>query len=94
MRQMNAEASRLGQELRLRVQVRSFDGICQMVATGLGLGLLPLSAAKAHSQSMPLSLITLDEPWASKRSLVVGWRQDASLSPHALKFLDMLRQRV
>jgi DNA-binding transcriptional LysR family regulator len=94
MRQMNAEASRLGRELRLRVQVRSFDAICQMVASGLGLGLLPLSAATAHSRSMPLSLIQLDESWAAKRLLVVGWRQDASLSPHALKFLDMLRQRV
>ena len=94
MHQMNAEASRLGRELRLRVQVRSFDAICQMVATGLGLGLLPLMAAKAHSRSMSLSLISLDESWAIERSLVVGWRQDASLSPHALKFLEMLRQRA
>lgn len=94
MRQMNAATAQLGQDLMVRVQVRSFDAICQMVAMGLGVALLPQSAARAHSKSMPLTLISLSDSWAARRILLVGWREEASLSPLALEFLNQLRQRV
>jgi DNA-binding transcriptional LysR family regulator len=94
MRQMTAATAQLGQDIRMRVQVRSFDAICQMVARGLGLALLPQSVAHSHSKSMPLTLIPLRDRWAARRTLLVGWREDASLSPPALEFRNQLRQRV
>lgn len=94
MRQMQAVSGHVGKKIRLRVQVRSFDAICKMVAKGLGIGLLPLSAAEAHARSMPLSLVDLSDPWAQRRELLVGWRRDALLGPSAQEFLGALRGRV
>ena len=34
------------QPLRLRIQVRSFDAMCEMIAAGLGIGVLPLGACE------------------------------------------------
>lgn len=90
MRLMDAESSRLHLPLKLRVQVKSFDAVCQMVAMGLGLGLLPLKSAHVPSQGLPVSLLPLDEEWARRRSLLVGWRADMPLRSHARLFLDML----
>ncbi len=90
---MDAESSRLDLPLKLRVQVKSFDAVCQMVAMGLGLGLLPLSSAQLTSRTLPISLIPLDEEWARTRHLLVGWRTDITLNPHAQMFVNMLHQR-
>ena len=35
-----------GLPLRLRIQVRSFDAMCEMIAAGLGIGVLPLGACE------------------------------------------------
>lgn len=94
MRQMQAISTRIGERIRLRVQVRSFDAICKMVAQGLGIGLLPHSAAEAHARSMPLTLVELVDDWAKRRELLVGWRREAMLSHSASEFLAALRARA
>lgn len=94
MRQMQAASTRSGERIRLRVQVRSFDAICKMVAQGLGIGLLPHSAAEAHARSMPLTLVELVDDWAKRRELLVGWRREAVLSQSASEFLSALCARV
>lgn len=93
MRLMDAESDRLGLPLKLRVQVKSFDAMCQMVAMGLGLGLLSLKSASVLSRALPVSLLPLDETWARNRKLLVGWRGDVQLGPHARLFLERLRAR-
>ncbi|KFX64004.1 hypothetical protein KBK24_0120270 [Burkholderia sp. K24] len=45
--------------LKLRVQIRSFDAICQMVATGLGVAVLSDIAERPHLRSMALCRILL-----------------------------------
>ena len=90
MRLMDAESSRLGLRLKLRMQVKSFDAVCHMVAMGLGLGLLPLASARVPSRALPVTLIPLDDEWARNRELLVGWRANVLLGPHAQMFLDML----
>ena len=37
-----------GKRLKLRIQVRSFDAMCQMVAAGLGIAVLPDGAVEPH----------------------------------------------
>ncbi|MBW4793256.1 LysR family transcriptional regulator [Pseudomonas tolaasii] len=69
---MVEQAGRLGKQLRLRVQVSSFEAICMMVEAGVGIGVLPESAAARHSVTKRLLSITLDEPWAKReRSILV-----------------------
>ncbi|MNG26728.1 LysR substrate binding domain protein [compost metagenome] len=43
-----------------------------MVEAGVGVGVVPESAAKRHSKTMNLSIVQLDEPWALReRSILV-----------------------
>lgn len=63
---------RLGQSLSLRIQMASFEAVCRMVEAGVGIGIIPESAALRHSRTMQLVTVALDEPWAVReRSVLV-----------------------
>jgi DNA-binding transcriptional LysR family regulator len=57
-------AAVLGQTLRIRMQMRSFDAVCRMVAGGLGVGVLPLEAVTPQLAFLPLVAIPLSDAWA------------------------------
>lgn len=62
----------VGAELKLRVQVSGFEAICRLVAVGVGIGVIPESAALRHRQLMTLALVPIKAPWAAReRSVVV-----------------------
>jgi len=61
------EAAKADRILRLRMQVRSFDGVCRMVEAGFGLGVLPEIAARSFAASMALDVIPLSNPWATRQ---------------------------
>jgi DNA-binding transcriptional LysR family regulator len=56
--------------LQLRVQVRSFEAVCRMVQSGLGIGILPLQAARALAGGMGLVVRQLQESWAQRQMLI------------------------
>ncbi|MFF7708846.1 LysR substrate-binding domain-containing protein [Pseudomonas sp. NPDC007930] len=63
---------RLGLSLQLRIQMASFEAVCRMVEAGVGIGIIPESAALRHSRTMQLATVALDEPWAVReRSVLV-----------------------
>jgi DNA-binding transcriptional LysR family regulator len=83
--QLVDESLRLGKPLRLRIQVRSFEAVCRMVASGLGVGVLPRIAAQSHVSSLPgagLALVALQDEWAHRR-LLVGVRDPEALTSSA-----------
>ncbi len=55
--------------LRFSVTVNSFDAQCRMVEAGLGIGIVPTSAASAFAGSQGFVRRPLDEPWAKTRTL-------------------------
>jgi DNA-binding transcriptional LysR family regulator len=55
--------------LKLRMQVRSFDAVCHMVASGLGVAILPKAATLPMVKSMKLSWRPLADAWARRRLL-------------------------
>ena len=69
-RSMHAEAAAIDLALRLRVQVRSFDGVCRMVEAGFGLGVLPEGAARRFAATMEVEFRILSDDWATRRMLV------------------------
>ena len=81
---MNAAAA-LGRHLEVRIQVRSFEAVCRMVAAGVGIGLVPRSAVCERG----LPIIELEEPWA-QRDLKVCVRKRALLSGFAAELVDCL----
>lgn len=68
--------------LKLRMQVRSFDAVCHMVASGLGIAVLPKGASLPIVKGMKLSWRPLADPWAQRRLLVatVAGQPDAGIA--------------
>ncbi len=60
-------AAALGQAIRLRVPVTSFDGLRRMVQAGHGVGILPEAAIVPYLRAMHLAAVPLDELWARRR---------------------------
>lgn len=68
---MTAQMESLGRN-SLRVQVSSYVPICRMIETGVGIGVIPESAAQRYRDTMRLVTVPLQEPWAIReRSLLV-----------------------
>lgn len=59
-------ASALGQTIKVRLQMRSFDAACRMVAAGLGVAVLPREAVVPQLQHLALRAIPLAEDWAHR----------------------------
>ncbi|MBL8309759.1 MAG: LysR family transcriptional regulator [Burkholderiales bacterium] len=53
-----------GRPLKLRMQVRSFDAVGHMVASGLGIAALPRAAALPIVRALKLRWRPLSDPWA------------------------------
>jgi DNA-binding transcriptional LysR family regulator len=73
-----------GRNFKLRMQVRSFDAVGHMVASGLGIAALPKQAALPIVRAMKLGWRPLADTWA-QRQLKVGIRPDADPAIVALR---------
>ena len=82
---MNA-AAQLGGSLDVRIQVRSFNAVCRMVAAGVGIGMVPNSSNVAVDG---LKAIQINDLWAP-RDLQLCVRSRAALSPAAAALFDHL----
>ncbi|MGY6268696.1 LysR family transcriptional regulator [Achromobacter denitrificans] len=77
--------------LRLRVQVRSFDAMCEMIAANLGIGVLPLGACARKLKPWKLKAIRLKDAWA-QRQLLVATSASRALSTSATLLVEHLRK--
>lgn len=89
---MNA-AAQLGRSLDVRIQVRSFNAVCRMVAAGVGIGMVPNSSIpRADFQSATvhsLKTVKINDAWAP-RDLQLCVRSRTALSPAAAALFDHL----
>lgn len=86
------ESVHIGKPLRLRIHVRSFDAMCQMVAAGLGIAVLPHGAAQPLVQALGLRKIELTDAWVA-RELLLGARDLGALARPVRSLLDHLVAR-
>src|SRR6202035_3772190 len=84
-------AAQLGRRLRFRARLRDFDAICQMVATDVGIAVMPEAAAKRCARSMPLVMIKIRDSWANRR-LAIGARRFKTLPRPAKQLVEHLRK--
>ena len=85
-------ASRLGQPLKVRVRLRSFEAICRMVANGAGLSVVPEAAARRCQQGMAIRIVPLAEPWAL-RQLLICVRRFSELPLFARQLIEEIRAK-
>jgi DNA-binding transcriptional LysR family regulator len=64
---IDAQAARLGTRLKMRVRMRTFESICQMAAQGIGLGIVPETAARRCGRSAKIAALRLIDGWAIRR---------------------------
>jgi molybdate transport repressor ModE-like protein len=82
-------ARRAGRQLKLRVQARSFDGVCRLVEAGVGIGIVPETILKESGRSASLAELALTDDWA-RRELRICTRNLAELSPRARELVEHL----
>jgi molybdate transport repressor ModE-like protein len=90
---VNQQAQRAARRLKVRVRLASFDLICQMVESGIGVAVLPEAAARRWQKSMAIRVVALTDPWAV-RHLTGCVRSLKSLPPHAQRLVEFLRPRA
>jgi DNA-binding transcriptional LysR family regulator len=86
-----AQAARLGSRLAFRARLKDFDAVCQMVAAGIGLAVVPEAAAKRCARVMQIKTVKLRDPWAS-RKLAICVRDLKALPRPAQRLFEHLRQ--
>jgi DNA-binding transcriptional LysR family regulator len=82
-----AEAA--GRRMKVRIQVTNFEAVRNMVAAGLGIGVLPEIGIPPHEEGR-LAKVYLDEPWAD-RSLQIVCRDLDKMAMPARLMIDQLR---
>ncbi|TFF22039.1 LysR family transcriptional regulator [Jiella endophytica] len=82
-----------GRGPRVRVQVRSFEVMCQLIGQGLGIGILPRRAIGPLATALGLSLVPLAEPWAERRFIICVQEAEAPNASTA-RLIAFLRDRA
>jgi len=79
--------------LKLRVRVPGFDTVCQVVGSGIGVAVLPATAARRYRRSTKIRIITLTDTWAPRR-LTICVRSFAALPAHGQRLVEHLRAQA
>jgi molybdate transport repressor ModE-like protein len=90
---LNYHAFRAGRRLKLRIRLNGSDLMCQMVEKGIGVAILPETAARRCQESMAIRIIPLTDTWA-RRHLMICVRSFRSLPVHAQRLVEFLRPRT
>ena len=72
------QAARSGRVPHHRVRVSNFDAVAQLVAAGVGVAVMPRSAARRQSESRA-RIVPLKDPWARRTLLICSTDRAAAL---------------
>lgn len=86
-------AAQAGMPLKQRVRVSSFDGMCRMIETNLGIGILPAEVVRRYASSMNIRMVRLTDDWARRR-MVICVRDFEALPFAARALVDLLRAQA
>ncbi|WP_322045608.1 LysR family transcriptional regulator [Paraburkholderia sp. J67] len=78
--------------LNVAVTVNSFDAQCRMVEAGLGIGIVPISAASAFAGTHGFVRRPLGDPWAVERTLQVHALRKSSRLKAVQALIDLLTE--
>ncbi|MFV0679697.1 LysR substrate-binding domain-containing protein [Ottowia sp.] len=84
-------ADQLGRTLRHRIQLASFDAVCRLVSAGVGVAVVPESAAARNLTPMRLAKVALSDDWRWRDRAVLS-REHETLPDYASDLVDALRR--
>ena len=91
--QVEDHAARAGRRLKLRVRLPGIDAVCRVVGAGIGVAVLPETAARRYRRSTAIRIIPLVDTWAPRR-LTICVRSLEALPPHGQKLVEHLRAQA
>lgn len=80
---------RIHRVLPTRIEVGNFEAACRMVEAGVGVSILPSSAARRHAQTMAIDTVALSDDW-SLREMQICLRSLQALPAFARDLVDLL----
>lgn len=86
---LDTHAARAGRSLSFRVRVRGPIALCRVVERGVGIGIVPESAAHRAAATSAIQVVELSDSWAP-RLLVLCARRFDELSAHARRLVEDL----
>jgi DNA-binding transcriptional LysR family regulator len=86
-------AEQLGRTLRVRMEVTDFEGMRNMIASGLGIGVLPSPSVEPYLGIMPLRMVALKESWSKRPLNIVARRFQVLPLPSQLLIRHLARSR-
>jgi DNA-binding transcriptional LysR family regulator len=89
--QLIRAAHEAGRTMRTTIHVTSYDALCFMVESGMGIGIMPRAVAQPYKRTLGIAVVGLQEPWA-KRQLKICVRSLAALPVAARLLVEHLRQ--
>jgi DNA-binding transcriptional LysR family regulator len=88
---LGQHAIQAGKPMKLRVRLGSFDAACRMVGNGIGLAIIPETAARRCRRTAAIRIIKLADPWA-RRQLHICVRRAGELAPPARLLREHLQE--
>lgn len=82
-------AAQAGRRVRFRTRLRTFAGVCELAALGVGVAVVPETAAQRATQRHPLALLALSDAWAS-RDLMICLRRQKTQPPLVTALVNAL----
>ena len=79
----------LHRSLKLRIEVSNFEGACRMIEAGVGIGVMPESAARRHAAALEIEIVALADAW-SLRQMHVCVRSLDTLPQFARDLVELL----
>jgi DNA-binding transcriptional LysR family regulator len=92
-RHIAGHAARLGATMKVRARVNGFDAVCRMVEGGVGVAIVPETAARRCRRAMKIDVVGLRDPWARRR-LAICVRSLKALPVGARRLVEHLRGTV
>jgi DNA-binding transcriptional LysR family regulator len=89
--QLIRAAHEAGRTMRTTIHVTSYDALCFMVESGMGIGIMPRAVAQPYRRTLGIAVVGLQEPWA-KRQLKICVRSLEALPVAARLLVEHLRQ--
>ena len=88
---LDDQALRVARNVHYRVRVKGFEAVRSLVASGVGVAIVPESAALASGGADGFNVQHLTDDWATRR-LLLCTASDERLPPFVHKLIDALRR--
>jgi molybdate transport repressor ModE-like protein len=87
---LEGHAARAGMRMRYRVRLSTFEAVCRLVGRGVGVAIIPETAARRCQKATSLRRIRLTDRWAS-RQLKICVRSRDELPLYTRQLIDQIK---